>query len=464
MQKKRKVSFSRRLIAKVAVTFALSVVVCVASFSTALANTVSTVVTDGDQMYTFSMDSTDLDEIIEKAQALGLAPLGPNDICERVGDTTAVNVRRGVTMTLQEAGAVSEFIAYKGDTIEKALADNNIFLKEKDEITPAKETVITSDTTAAIKRYCTVTVFADEKRYPVSLVGATVKDAIAEAGVTVGENDSVNYTMDRPLFDNMRIRVGRVLTVNITADGVSKDYKLSAASVENAIEKAGLALGEEDVVTPAGDERITEGMQIVIQRGETREVTKTEEIPYSAEEITDENLYPEEGYVKTEGQNGEKSIAVKEYYLDGKLDHEETVSETVTKEPVNQVTVTGTRVYVAPVEEAPAVVSDSSSSGDDSGIPAYSQILTGSASAYCDTGRTANGSTASYGLVAVDPNVIPYGTQLYIETSNGYSGYFTAADTGGALQSGRILVDIWLPTAAECKSFGITSATVYVLS
>lgn len=467
MRKIRKVSFSRRFISKAVVTFAMSVIVCAASFATALANTVSTIVTDGEKSYTFSMESTDLDEIIKKAEEMGLAPLGPHDIYERVGNTTAVNVRRGVNITVDEAGDISEFIAFKGDTVKKALEDNSFIVRAKDRVTPSENTVLSADTKITIERNCSVTVFADGEEHQVSLMSATVQDALKKAGVELGKEDTVNYQLDKPLFDNMRIRVGRVVNIKITADGKTKDYKLSADSVENAIEKAGLKLGKDDIVKPLRNQRIKEGMDIVIQRVERKKETQKQEIAFDTVEEIDDSLYPEEGFVKTEGVQGEKEVTVEQYVIDGKLDREEVLEEKTVKEPIDKVVVVGTKKYKKKAAEpaAPQKSTEDSSSTSEGTIAGrkYTKVVTGSATAYSDYGTTASGDTTRQGLVAVNPNVIPYGTEVYVETSGGYSGFYIASDTGGALMSGSAVVDIWMPTSEECFQFGRQSATVYVL-
>lgn len=463
MQKKSKVKISRRFIAKAVVTFTLCVVVGAASFATALANTVSTIVTDGEKIYTFSMESTDINDIIKKAEEMGLTPLGANDVCERVGNTTAVNVRRGASVIVKENGAVTEFIAYKGDTVEKTLTDNSIILKEKDEITPAKDSVITSDLTVEIKRYCTVSVYADGQSKTVSLVGATVEDAIKEAGLTVGEEDTVSYPLDKALFDNMRIKIGRVVNVSVTVDGETKPYKVSAENVEKALQKSGVTLGENDIVSPPKNQQVTDGMLITVQRVEIKEETVKQEIDFTSKEENDSSIYPEDGYTKQKGEKGEKELLMKKYFIDGNFDREEVISEKTVKEPVDQIKVAGTKAR--PVATPPPSNNNSNSGNNESsdGIPAHSRVITGKASAYSDVGTTASGMYTERGLVAVDPSVIPYGTRLYIETSGGYSGYYTAADTGGALLSGRILIDIWMGSDQECFNFGIQSVTVYVL-
>jgi len=80
------------------------------------------------------------------------------------------------------------------------------------------------------------------------------------------------------------------------------------------------------------------------------------------------------------------------------------------------------------------------------------------ATAYTWTGnRTTSGTWPSRGTVAVDPLVIPLGTELHIE---GY-GAAVAADTGGAIQGQR--VDLYMDTEHECWQWGRRKVEVRVL-
>ena len=199
--------FVIRGVAALILVLALSI----SSFATVMANTVSANVIDGDQSYTFNMSSTQLDEILAQAQELGMEPLGPLDVAERVENTTTVVVRRGVNLTVEEAGRKTQLTAYQGETIEQALLENSIVLQEEDEVTPSRDTVIESDTQVEIRRACQVVIIADGKSHSVTRIGGTVADALSEAGVAVGADDTVNYEKDQPLFDKMHIRVTRTL-------------------------------------------------------------------------------------------------------------------------------------------------------------------------------------------------------------------------------------------------------------
>jgi 3D (Asp-Asp-Asp) domain-containing protein len=61
-----------------------------------------------------------------------------------------------------------------------------------------------------------------------------------------------------------------------------------------------------------------------------------------------------------------------------------------------------------------------------------------------------------WGVVAVDPSVIPLGSRLYIP---GY-GKGVAADVGGGIR-GRI-IDLWFPTYARCAAWGRRTVTITI--
>lgn len=74
------------------------------------------------------------------------------------------------------------------------------------------------------------------------------------------------------------------------------------------------------------------------------------------------------------------------------------------------------------------------------------------------TGRTATGLLARYGVVAVDPRIIPLGAHVFIP---GY-GTAVAADTGGSIVGNRI--DLCMDSLQAALNFGRQSVKVYVLS
>jgi len=86
--------------------------------------------------------------------------------------------------------------------------------------------------------------------------------------------------------------------------------------------------------------------------------------------------------------------------------------------------------------------------------PAAGRTLTVSSTGYALPGRTATGMPVGWGVVAVDPAVIPLGTRLTIP---GY-GEGVAADTGSAVHGNTI--DLWFPTLARARAWGRQTVTI----
>jgi 3D (Asp-Asp-Asp) domain-containing protein len=104
----------------------------------------------------------------------------------------------------------------------------------------------------------------------------------------------------------------------------------------------------------------------------------------------------------------------------------------------------------------PASTSDSRapSTAPAAATAAGGHTLTVSATGYALPGRTATGLPVGWGVVAVDPSVIPLGTHMTIP---GY-GQAVAADTGGSVVGATI--DIWFPTAAQAYAWGRRTVTI----
>ena len=84
--------------------------------------------------------------------------------------------------------------------------------------------------------------------------------------------------------------------------------------------------------------------------------------------------------------------------------------------------------------------------------------ITVRAYAYTGGGRTATGTKARYGVIAVDPRVIPYGTKVYIKE---LGGTFRAEDCGGGIKGNKI--DIYMNSSAACNRWGVRKITLQIV-
>lgn len=93
----------------------------------------------------------------------------------------------------------------------------------------------------------------------------------------------------------------------------------------------------------------------------------------------------------------------------------------------------------------------------------YSKVINVDATAYSGYGYTSNNMPVTrnpngYSTIAVDPEVIPLNSKVYV---SGY-GYAYAADTGAAIRGN--IIDVYFPTEAEANAWGRRSVQVYILN
>lgn len=266
------------------------------------------------------------------------------------------------------------------------------------------------------------------------------------AGVEIYDEDVVSV-------EKSVVHIERAFYVTVKADGGETAFKTVSCTVSDAIAKAGVTLGEADIVSVSADTVLTGDTVIEISRVSSETVTETETIEYETEKVETDELYKGETKVKTKGENGKIEYTYKVTYTDGEETDRTLVSKEVVKEAVNKVVLVGTK-------QKPKVTTTSTPSS-------YKAVYTMKASAYTygDDGgnRTATGIRPYKGVVAVDPDVIPLGTKLYIEASDGsyIYGEAVAADTGGSIKGYKI--DLFLNSESECNSFGRRTVNVYVL-
>jgi 3D (Asp-Asp-Asp) domain-containing protein len=107
----------------------------------------------------------------------------------------------------------------------------------------------------------------------------------------------------------------------------------------------------------------------------------------------------------------------------------------------------------------PVVDIDSSSTGEGTWISLGGRYVGDfELTCYALRGLTASGVPVRRTGIAVDPRVIPLGTEVYIAGE----GTRTAIDTGGAIKGNRI--DVWRPSVADCRDFGRQTMPVFALS
>ncbi len=283
-----------------------------------------------------------------------------------------------------------------------------------------------------------VQVLADGKTITLYTVYSKPEAVVEQAGIYLAKNDGVRVADSQ--HGGKMIEVIRAVPVMIVYGEREIPLLTGKATVREAVEAAGLPADPASIF-PVSETRPVSGMRIhVLAAGET---FKPEEAPtaFRVEKRPDTQLERGEERVLRAGEEGRMQRLVKTG-----PHGQETLSETILSEPVPELIATGTANVVE----------------TSRGSERFESVRTMVATAYLPTdgngaGITSTGIRARRGVVAVDPRVIPYGTQVYIP---GY-GVAIAADTGGAIVGNRI--DLCMESYGEAMRFGRRTIKVYIL-
>lgn len=286
-----------------------------------------------------------------------------------------VRVIRAVPIVVDDIG-IPFVIRTTAPTVGEALRQAEITIYLGDRVVPSLGSEVSTGLRVTIQRSVPVTLQADGLTYKTRTRGDTVADALSAMRIGVAGMDRVEPTLESELYDNIKINITRI----------SEDVEIEEqiTSFETVFVADGnLAIDTQQVVNPGAEGVTRTRSRVRYENGQ--EVSRVLEDTWVAQEPA------------------ERQIAY----------GQQITPQTITTADGRQIT------YWRHIQ----MFASSYSAGTAGVSP--------SASNY---GRTFTGDTMRYGIVAVDPSVVPLRSQVYV------SGYGTgdALDTGGAIRARRI--------------------------
>ena len=280
-------------------------------------------------------------------------------------------------------------------------------------------------------------------------------EVLAEKNVTLELWDETSIPLDGKIKDGDTIYVYRSKTVRFE-NGKNYSVRITAKpTVADFLESMGIDPEGSIKTNVALKEKVTDGMKICVTYIDEKLVDAEEVLEYDTQKIANSSMVSGTTNVIKEGSDGLVDRVYREYYENGELVSRDVVKETVKVAAVDAVVEYGTKPRQS--------ISYSRVNVSRGNEYRYTDCIEVTATAYCLKGTTASGIKTRYGVVAVDPRVIPLGTRLYIEAADGTWIYGTAvaADTGGAIKGN--IIDLYVETYNEAISFGRRKAKVYIL-
>lgn len=385
-----------------------------------------------------------------------------------------LRVERARTVTLRVDG-VGYTMSTHAVTIDQLLSEANVAVNGRDSVlqngvlvsmnapvdpprlfaTSAveRDEPISGDIAIEVRRAVPFTIVENGREVPSTSSRPTVAQALREAGVVVGPGDRVTPDAQSPLDADARIELRHARAVTVALPDGHRVLYTFADTVGEALREEGIAVPQGAFVLPSMETPTAAGMSVRVVQLSASNDTEVEYIESATVYKSDASLPP--GEIRTvKGHDGTRVRHYAVSYVDGEEAGRELIEDRLEPEPLDTVVYYPTRTGENDSEPADAgrVVKtlrvyatwyDPASSGRAASDEAY--------------GRTANGSVVTYGIVAVDPDVIPLGTKMFIP---GY-GYAVAADTGGAVKG--YIIDLGFPDGVDVD-WQTKWVDIYILS
>ena len=313
-------------------------------------------------------------------------------------------------------------------------------------IVPALETKVENGLDIIVQPAKNITVKVDGKEIKQFSTAKTVGEVLQSQGVEVSKLDQVTPAVTTALTENLEIEVTRAIPVTFQIGGKKETIQTLSTTVADFLKEQNIKYDSNDIITPKLNESLQENDIVKVVRVQKITDVVEETVEMRTERKSNPNLLSGTEKVVQSGQVGKVEKTYEIVKVDGKIKSKKVVNETVIQKMSPKVIEVGTKMP---------------SRGDVAGkelvvtATAYTPYCTG-----C-SGITATGinvrQNPNMKLIAVDPNVIPLGTKVYVD---GY-GYAIAGDTGGAIKGNKI--DLLMPTKQDAYRWGVKTVKIRIV-
>lgn len=297
------------------------------------------------------------------------------------GGLTMVQALDRDTVTFSVDG-VSQQAKVKPGTVKQALAQQGITVGPHDDVQPSLDSEIHDGQVITVNYGRRVVVTIDGKK----VVRWTTAKNVAEVLAQLNQSDPDNLVSVSRSLDISRAGLSFSMQtakdVTVTIGG--KTQKITAVgTVADALKAAKVEVDSSDAVNPGLGTPLSDGMKITLTMVDQKSQKRRVAVPFSTKKVEDSSLPKGEIKVITKGVNGINEETWTVVFKDGKKVSEKKVSSKVVNAPVTQVIKVGTKT-----------ASSSSPSTRSSSDP-VARGITCLASTYGEGDGTAGGPTAS---------------------------------------------------------------------
>ncbi|MET7643985.1 ubiquitin-like domain-containing protein [Streptomyces sp. NPDC005426] len=267
------------------------------------------------------------------------------------GGTTAF-VAEDKAVTLDVDGEPRTLHTF-ADDVGELLAEQGIDPGDGTAVSPAPGTRLADGDVITVGGPRPVTLTLDGVRRRVWTSEPTVGAALRRLGVRA-EGAYLSVSRSAPIGrTGLTLDVRTERTVTVMADGREHTVRTTAATVREAVARAGVVLRGEDTTSVAPESFPREGQTVSVLRIATTRTVREELLPYAVERTGDGSLPAGTEVVEREGRDGSRRVMYAVRTVNGVRQKPRVLATEVVREPVSRVVKAGTAPRTAGREEEP---------------------------------------------------------------------------------------------------------------
>lgn len=230
------------------------------------------------------------------------------------------------------------------DTVAELLSEQGVAVTDRDLVEPDPVTSLDAVPTVTVRHARQLQVVIDGQPTQIWTTELTVNAALDQFGVRMADAEFSASRSERLPLTGGRVGVQLPDQVTVVHDQRRTTVVTTAQSVATLLREAGVRLGRDDLVNVGLGREVETGMQIVVTRVDASTVRRAFTIDHAVVRRADPSSYEGVEKVLQRGRDGRGVIITRVVRHDGVTVRQRQLDRRVTRQPVREIVVYGTKV------------------------------------------------------------------------------------------------------------------------
>ena len=187
-----------------------------------------------------------------------------------------------------------------------------------------------------------------------------VEDLLNELGYKIDEI-KISTNLDDTIRNNYKLDINTKKTISFNNEGNNLMVNTYATNVKDFLDELSIKYDSDDIINPSLDSNIKNGEKVSYDNVVIEDYTENKEVEFKKESKYSFDLDYGKKEIEVKGENGKKVLHKSKTFINSKIVSDEVVKETVTKKPINQITLIGTKEVVEKSTEPELIEKENSS-------------------------------------------------------------------------------------------------------